>query len=438
MKPRGAPARRSEQSLAAAHAPEAEAISTRRKATELTTKTRWVLGLFFSVFFFAGVFATYALGVRPWLDVREARNWQEVKARIISSEVESHSDDTTTYSVAIKYTYRVNGRNYTGDQYDFTAGSTSARSGVAEIAERFREGKTVPCYVNPKNPEESVLERREVRDWGFGFIPLVFVLAGGAGIYFAIFGQRKKPAEGMSRVAAASFTRSGGNACDGFVDARTSGPVELKPAQSRGGALVAVVIFALFWNGIVSVFLVNIIGDAMRGGAIMWVFLVFLLPFVAIGLFMIGLAVRQTMALANPVARLTVNRGAFAPGETVELSWRFDGKAVRLNDVRLFLEGREEATYRRGTDTRTDKEVFATLEFAAVTGIGAGQPGTARLKLPERTMHSFKSKNNAVVWALRVKGGIAWWPDLDEEFAFSVTSVGARFGAAPHPSSSEL
>jgi hypothetical protein len=65
--------------------------------------------------------------------------------------------------------------------------------------------------------------------------------------------------------------------------------------------------------------------------------------------------------------------------------------------------------------------------------LAAGEPGHARLRLPERLMHSFKADNNRVVWELRIKGSIARWPDLDEEFSFAILP---RAAAASHFSES--
>ena len=401
-------------------------ISSRKRKGQLTVGGRIVMGLFFSVFLAVGLGTTYAFALRPWMKVWEAREWMPVTCRILSSEVSEHrGSDSTTYGVAIAYSYEVEGRAYEGRRYDFSMGSSSGRRAKKEIVARYREGLETVCYVNPENPSDAVIERARIRDWGFGFIPLVFVLVGGGGVVFAIRGPRKNPTnerEWPKARTAYETPFAGRSAPDvDYSDEGTrAGPLELKPTASRVGKLVAILFFALFWNGIVSVFLVNIVGDAMRGGSIMWMFLLFLLPFIGVGLFMIGLSVRTAMALANPVPRLTVNRRAFAPGDTMELAWRFDGSSTRLKDLWLFLEGREEATYRRGTDTKTDRDVFATLELATVAGMSAGQPGQARLKLPERMMHSFKSDNNSVSWVLRVKGGIDWWPDLDEEFAVAV------------------
>ncbi len=427
----------------ASRAPGDAPISSRRKKGELGVAGRWLLGLFFGVFLVVGVLATYSLALKPWLGVWAARTWVPVEASIVSSEVRSHSGDSTTYSVAITYAYTYDGRKYVGSRYDFTSGSSSGRQAKKDIVARHPAGGKKLCYVNPDNPQESVIERARVRDWGFGLIPLVFVLVGAGGVWFAITGPRKKPgahergqvswraakAETFIRTAAPSEELSAAE-----IDGDSGGPVELKPAESRAGNLAGVLVFALFWNGIVSVFVVNLVGDALRGAGILWVFLLFLVPFVGIGLFMLGLAVQLAMAMANPKPRLTVKRRRFSPGDTVEVAWRFEGATARLTQMRLFLEGREECTYRRGTDTKTDRDVFATLEIATASGLSAGAPGQAALRLPERLMHSFKADNNRVVWSLRVKGEIRWWPDVDEAFELSVVPP-ARPAAATPPSS---
>ncbi|ATC63972.1 hypothetical protein CMV30_08430 [Nibricoccus aquaticus] len=410
-------------------------ISSRRRKGKLTTAGRWVLGLFFTVFLAFGVGATYALALKPWINVVAARSWVPVNCRILTSEVRHHSGDSSTYSVEISYaytfeaqTFTLEGRTFTGTRYDFTTGSSSGRKAKQAIVARYRPGSAAVCYVNPKNPSEAVINRSQIRDWGFGFIPLVFVLIGGGGICFAIFGQRKSkdsPANSRSALRARESRWSRGPAETEDFSAYPvdrEGSMELVPSSTRVGKLVGIAFFAVFWNGIVSVFVVSVVRDIGRGGFIEWFFALFLLPFVAVGLFLIGLIVRFAMELSNPVPRLTVNRRAFLPGETLDLTWRFEGRAKRLKSVRFWLEGREEATYRRGTDTRTDKEIFATLEIASASGLASAEAGHATLRLPGRLMHSFKAANNRVVWELRVKGEIDWWPDLSEEFAVAIVA----------------
>ena len=52
------------------------------------------------------------------------------------------------------------------------------------------------------------------------------------------------------------------------------------------------------------------------------------------------------------------------PGQPVEISWTLRGPVHRIGRFVICLEGREEATYRRGTSSYTDKETFFRMPLA--------------------------------------------------------------------------
>ena len=117
---------------------------------------------------------------------------------------------------------------------------------------------------------------------------------------------------------------------------------------------------------------------------------------------------------------MLVTPGAVRLGGRLQVEWRFTGRSDVLQQVRVWLEGREEATYRRGTQTSTDRSCFARLDLAHVAARGQLRTGTGTAALPVGTMHSFASASNKIVWSLRVKGEIAFWPDVDEEYPITV------------------
>jgi len=131
---------------------------------------------------------------------------------------------------------------------------------------------------------------------------------------------------------------------------------------------------------------------------------------------MIGVIGYFFLALFNPRATLTVNANAIPLGGALELQWRLTGRVQAVKRLRICLEGREEATYRRGTSSCTDKEVFATVELADATDHHDIRAGQHKVTLRADTMHSFESDHNKIVWALRVHGEIQRWPDVNEEF----------------------
>jgi hypothetical protein len=92
----------------------------------------------------------------------------------------------------------------------------------------------------------------------------------------------------------------------------------------------------------------------------------------------------------------------------------------KLRRLSITLEGREEATYRRGTTSHTDKQVFATFDLVEQVAPVSAVGGSAKVTIPARSMHSFEAPNNKIVWRVRVRGDIRNWPDSDDEFPLSV------------------
>jgi len=389
-----------------------------------------IAGLVFGgVFLLVGVTLTHMLVIKPLLGLLAARSWPAVPCEVVSSEVESHdSDDGTTYSVEITYRYIVDGRTYLSNRTSFVKMSTSGYREKADIVAAHPPGARVTCYVNPADPTDAVLWREWQGAMWFGLIPLVFALVGGGlilGIARSWRAQSATPTAASLRAPAATAPGAGAGrvSVPAWIPEFDAGPVELTPSASRGGRVVAMLLVALFWKGIVSVFLVQL----FRGGwdGFDWFLGLFLTPFVAVGLFLIGMFLRQLLALSNPVPVLTLPRRVLRPGERLEVGWRLQGRVHVLRHLRISLEGREEATYRRGTNTVTDKAVFATvdlLDTAEHAGMAAGRTVRA---LPARLMHSFSAANNKIVWALRVRGTVPRWPDVDEEFVITIAPPAA-------------
>jgi hypothetical protein len=260
-----------------------------------------------------------------------------------------------------------------------------------------------------------VLERGFTRGYLYGLIPLVFALAGVAG--FVMLLSDRGGDKTRRPTALALFP---------------AGPVDLKPRAGPVGKLAGMTFVALFWNGIVSVFLWQDIqawrtgGQGLDGCAHL-----FLTPFVLIGLALFAGVGYYLLALFNPRPHLVLSSAGAPPGGAVQITWRFAGAAGRIRHLRLSLVGREEADYRQGTDTRTDKETFATIGIVDTTSPVEIAAGTANFFVPDPTMHSFRAPHNRIVWELQVRGEIDRWPDVDEDYEFIVCPKGAPPGWTP-------
>jgi len=400
-------------------APNADAAS----ATPISSRVkgfksgRWLKAVFFALFLLIGAGVGWAIFVGPLLRIVASRAWIAVPCEVVSSRVKTHSsDDGSTYSVEVVYRYVYQGRTYRSNRRQFMTGSSSGYGAKAEAVRRLGPGTQLTCYVDPQEPAEAVLNREPTAGLWFGLIPLVFVLVGAGGVWHSL---RQKPvlANGMFTTGQTTFQPATGLSGEG--------PQALQPAVSPKAKLIGVLLVAAFWNGIVSVFLYNLFSEA-RHGDFSWFLALFLVPFVLVGLGLIGGVVYQCMALFNPSLRLTLRSGMARPGDTLDLSWELSGRAEVLRRLQITLEGREEAIYRRGTDTRTDKEVFATLQIVDTADTIAMHSGAAKLTVPPGAMHSFKAKNNKIVWVLKVHGDIPRWPDIKDEYPFTVAPHAAK------------
>jgi hypothetical protein len=174
---------------------------------------------------------------------------------------------------------------------------------------------------------------------------------------------------------------------------------------------VGAIFVAVFWNGIISIFVANASG-------LMWLFL---LPFIAVGVGLIGLVVYQFLALFNPRPTVELSPQSIPLGTAAELRWSFSGQTSRIRELTATLRGVEQATYRRGTSTYTDKSTFYELELYRTSNLAEIASGQVGFVLPKDTMHSFSAANNKIIWSIDLRGNIERWPDVKESFELQVT-----------------
>ena len=370
-------------------------------------KGRYALTGFFGIFAVAGLGMLYPLGIRPIVRTLDARSWIETPCTVLRAEVRSHEDDDgTTYSVYILYEYEFAGQPYKNDRYDFMGGSSSGREGKSRVVERYRTDATPVCYVNPANPNEAVLKRGFHAKLLFALFPLPFIVVGLGGIYGVLRGKKRRDYRDTSLL----------RPYDGQ-------PTVLKPKHSPLTKLIGMIVFACIWSGIVSVFVVQVVND-FRHGHPSWFLTLFCIPFVLVGFGTIAAVVYHFLGLFNPRPILEISSATIPLGGAAELRWRMSGKVGRISELTVKLKGIEQATYRRGTKTHTDKRTFYEMELYRTThtsDIASGQVGFA---IPHETMHTFEAANNKILWSLELHGDIKRWPDVKESFPIEIVPQG--------------
>ena len=122
--------------------------------------------------------------------------WKEVPCTIEWISVETHStppstEDSSmgrssrdTYSVAVLYSYEVDGRARRSNRFDFAGGSSSNSSRAHSAVQHHPVGPST-CWVSPFLASSAVVERRLGFHWA---IPLLSLLASPIGLLVCYFG----------------------------------------------------------------------------------------------------------------------------------------------------------------------------------------------------------------------------------------------------------
>lgn len=376
------------------------------------------LALFGTIFLIAGLIVGYFLIFQPLYGVLSARSWDETPCTIRSSELEiNRGGENDSYVIAITYDYEYDGQPYVGDRYHFAIDNTNTnRQWKRRIVNEHPVGHQTVCYVNPEDPQESVIERGFTREMWWGLFPLPFIAVGLGVILFGVFKKKEPAGEDAARTPPAQL----GSPSVTPAISGSRGPVTLQPEASPVFLFAVVLLFCLIWNGITGLFVVQVV-NSFLGGDPEWFLAVFMTPFVLIGLVLLVAAGYLFLSIFNPRPELTLSRAPAPLGGLLEVSWRFRGSVRRIRNFKLSLKGEESATYRRGTDTHTDTETFFEHVFYEADHPVHIATGTAEFEVPTDSMHSFEADNNKVVWSLEVIGDIPLWPDIGLSFPIQVT-----------------
>jgi len=187
------------------------------------------------------------------------------------------------------------------------------------------------------------------------------------------------------------------------------------------------------------------IGPGIRKGH--WIWLVILSPLLAMLIplaaivIALGLVVALVTLLLSPVlpaarrkvttvrfsrrhpVTIELDRHPLVPGETAKVLVRHKGEP-RTDGVQVALICREEATYRVGTNSRTEKNQVFESVVADLDGDAVTSEIRAPLLVPEDAMHSFAATNNKVIWEVEVRRHVPRGNMHAESAEFQVLPLG--------------
>jgi hypothetical protein len=358
----------------------------------------------------------------------------ETTATVLQTRVEDSSDNDgrAVYRPAVRIQYSVDGRQHDIWTYDITRAYSPGRDDKLAALDRLEVGRDYVCWYDPRDPAQAVVVRGySWWFWPLALVPIGFMLIGGVGLAYTLWQWGKSPehqaAHGqLGRVdlleelqaAQRDFPSVPYNS-DLTNSPGTNLKYRLPISTSVGWRLLAATAICLAWNAIVATFIVVAIRRHLSGEHD-WGLDLFILPFTAAGGYLIYFFVRELLIATGIGPTLVeISDNPLWPGKTYELHLTQGGN-LTVNSLDVSLKCEERATYRQGTDTRSDRRlvcrqsIFRRENFE----ISAGEPLSVRcdLHVPAAAMHSFKADHNEVQWTLVVEVNAAGWPHFQRAF----------------------
>ncbi|MEJ2583316.1 MAG: DUF3592 domain-containing protein, partial [Acidobacteriota bacterium] len=135
-----------------------------------------VFGLLFVV---VGCAVFIPLAGLPALRLARSATWDSTPCTIVGSRMRSWStDDGTSYRADVLYEYRADGHIWRSNRVDFFAALSTGADSARQTLERVPEGTAATCWVDPRSPNSSVLDREVRPKFLLGLLPIVFIIAG--------------------------------------------------------------------------------------------------------------------------------------------------------------------------------------------------------------------------------------------------------------------
>lgn len=340
----------------------------------------------------------------------------------------------TTWSPCARVRYDAHGKQVESWSRPSATAATAERSAAVAAAGRHALGEETACWFDPHDPGIVVLERGY--NWWMWLLTLLLpgalVAFGGAGVVRAMrsWGKSEEHRAAATRLPEwLAPAQSGAAAAVGFpavpaCDDHTNSPGTILryrlPIESpESWALLGFGLFAALWNAVVVVLALGA-GFDLLGGRIDWLLLGLLVPFVGVGIGGVALFARTFIrTTAVGPTQIEISEQPLQPGGRYDILVAQGGTGM-FRRLEVMLEVEEQATFRQGTDTRTERIVvwrqpvkaWRTIELSP----GARFESQASVEIPDDVMHSFHSEHNVVSWRFVVTGEPERWPAFRRVF----------------------
>jgi len=399
--------------------------------------------LFFAVFLIVGCAASALMLSRLVIpEFRANRQFVESTCTVLAKDIaEVRASDGVHYRPDVTIRYQAGRDTQDATTYDITRTSFTDRQQAQAVLDRYDLGQPYACWYDPMNPDRAVLERG-YSGWLYMLllIPISFVAIGTGGLIYTLshWGTSTERRATLTQKAAQVdlFEMAAADSND-FPHVPRDANLRNSPgttlayrlpiALAPGWRLFAAFAACLSWNAIVGLFAVMAVRSHVEGNP-NWMLTVFVVPFVLVGLWLVYHLVREILATTGVgPTRVEISHHPLRPGQQYDVLIAQSGH-LSMNSLEIVLACDERATYRQGTDTRTEScriyedRVFLRESFEILPGVPFSDQ--CRIRVPEAAMHSFKSDHNEINWKLVVRGHVTGWPDYERVFPVVVYPLG--------------
>ncbi|MGB6043329.1 MAG: DUF3592 domain-containing protein [Pirellulales bacterium] len=375
----------------------------------------------------------YWVAVPQWRVNQKYVEAQGEVASVPGVEERETSKGTSVYRPRIPFTFVVDGVTYRSNHYDLLT-EYSDRDEARDVAARFAKGESYPCWYDPKNPENAVLVRDSTLTfWLLMLLPIGFLAIGLGGMAYNVWhwSASKERRSAIAKLAADidplsdlhSQFPSVPRDADVTESPGTTLAYRLPIATLPGWRMFALFGTCLFWN-ILAALLMFLAARRHLDGDPDWIMTAMSAAFIIPGLWLVYTLAGQLLQSSGlGMTRVEISAHPLEPGGHYEMYVSQGGRlAVKNFEVLLVCE--EQATFRQGTDTVTDKRAVSVHPVMSKSDFRIEPPDIFETRcsfdVPATAMHSFRSENNGINWKVVIRGDVERWESYERDFPLVV------------------
>ncbi len=379
--------------------------------------------ILFSLMFVVGsLFAAYLLVAFLIPEWRVNTAFVETTGVVVSQRLATRepTQGVKTYRPEIQILYDVQGKKLLATTYDISRGFSRDRAAQQAVLNSFPVEQRIRCWYDPRDPTSVVVARDFTwGTWLLLVIPLSFVIAGGTGLSIALL-RRGKSVERQAAMAGRPIP------IEFFGTTSTKGeypnvpqttrltespgtrlafrlPVDARPMWLLGAVCTGTGVMTM-----VSSIFVFYATRRLVHGAPDILFFVLSMAWLLVGVGGFIYSAKRLIAISSiGQTILEISAHPIVPGDEYQLFLRQPGR-VRLANLSIALVCVERATFRQGTNTRSEARRVVQVPIGSHDDVplSGRRPfeGRYELHLAPHAMHSFKSAHNSIEWKLLVSG----------------------------------